>query len=85
METLDGPVNGSRHDCVEAKPNGSNDGDKKIEPVCDSPIKELPRKWYVFVGIVSFGAQVCGDPIPVAYTRVAGHLEWIAYVTGRHG
>jgi len=71
---------------VEAKPNGSGDDDDDLKlAACDLPNKELSRKWYLFVGVVSFGSRVCGEDIPVAYTRVSAYLEWIAYVTGRHG
>lgn len=74
-----------RQECVDAKPNGSGDEDVKSDLAgCDKP-KELSRNWYVLVGVVSFGTRVCGEEIPVAYTRVSGYLEWIAYVTGRHG
>ncbi len=85
-ESAEGSKDPAKQECVEAKPNGSNDDDLKNQAVaCDKP-KELARKWYVLVGVVSFGTTVCGEDIPVAYTRVtSGYLEWIAYVTGRHG
>ncbi|ODN01679.1 Chymotrypsin BI [Orchesella cincta] len=85
-ETADGTKEPIKQECVDARPNGSSDDDDdlKNQPACDRP-KELSKKWYVLVGVVSFGTKVCGEDIPVAYSRVSAYLEWIAYVTGRHG
>ncbi|XP_021948461.1 ovochymase-1 [Folsomia candida] len=75
----------SMHDCVNAKQNGAGNPVKQPQDtVCQRP-KDKTEKWFVQVGVLSFGSRVCGRRIPVVYTRVTAYLQWIAYITGRHG
>jgi len=77
----------SSHECVNAKANGSGVSVKNPfakDTACQRP-KDSNEKWYVLVGVLSFGSTVCGTETPVVYTRVTAYLQWIAYVTGRHG
>jgi len=76
----------SSHECVNAKANGASSSEtaKNQDTACQRP-KDSNQKWYVQVGVLSFGSRVCGQEIPVAYTRVTAYLQWIAYITGRHG
>jgi len=69
----------SVHRCVLPKRNG-------VGPSTSDFNSSSPHdKWYVQVGIVSGGASVCGKSTPVVYTRITAYLEWIFYMTGRHG
>jgi len=87
---VDNPINlnhagPSIHECVNAKPNGEGDVTKQHrDTACQRP-KDSTSKWYVQVGVLSFGSQVCGHSSPVAFTRVTAYSQWIAYIIGRHG
>jgi len=76
----------SNHECVNAKQNGASSSVKQPQPdsACQRP-KDSNDRWYVQVGVLSFGSSVCGQDTPVSYTRVTAYLQWIAYITGRHG
>jgi hypothetical protein len=77
----------SSHECVNAKANGNGSTVKQpfqSDTACQRP-KDYDEQWYVLVGVLSFGSTVCGTEVPVVYTRVTAYLQWIAYITGRHG
>jgi hypothetical protein len=56
----------SIHDCVNAKQNGGGETLKNPQyNVCNRP-KDTNEKWYVQVGVLSFGSRVCGRKLPVS-------------------
>lgn len=84
----DGPspnkAGSSMHECVNARQNGGDSIKQPHDTACQRP-KDSNEKWYVQVGVLSFGSRVCGQKTPVAYTRITAYLQWIAYITGKHG
>ncbi len=85
LDTNPNKAGSSMHDCVNAKENGAGNLVKEQpDTACQRP-KDSNSKWFVQVGVLSFGSRVCGHDVPVVYTRVTAYLQWIAYITGRHG
>lgn len=61
---------------ILARPRGAANpcvGDSGGPLVGNRPGKKVP----FLVGLVSYGSDVCGDTMPVVYTRVAGYRAWL--------
>lgn len=61
---------------ILARPRGAANpcvGDSGGPLVGNRPGKKAP----FLVGLVSYGSDICGDGMPVVYTRVAGYRAWL--------